>query len=386
MSVTTLVTLEPRRPADGVVQAQRLVHNARVTGRFLGEQWQPDIIQTLPDFELDLGFADGKFGQGATPQVGQLVLAVAADSALSSMVWAGSTVTLQTASWPAGFADPADAAFSAEATYIVDSHAVSADGRLTLTLLDNGQPLRRPLLSARFGSTANPLLDGSGAADHAGKVVPMGWGKCLGVPALLVDRVYNIWLLIGRPTSVFHGVYDGGAPYTPGALRADLAALRANTPADGSCDVCGNAGGLTLVRPWTAPVYPLTADITATGPQTAGDIALAVVAMRSAIDVSAGAAAFNALYPAQAQLFVADERTAAAALDWLMAGLGACWKVLSTNRIELARLDFAAPVMTFAGGVARWAGATTTGCIRNRNWRWRCGVGWHPWIRWTGRW
>ena len=348
MSLTTLVTLSPRRPADGVAEVHRFVHNARDTGRFMGQQWRPDVIRSLPDFELDLGFADGKFGQGATPQVGQLVLAVGRDSPLSSMIWVGSTVILRSASWPAGLADASDSDFGAPATYVVETMAVTADGALTLTLLDNGQALRSTLLSARFGSTANPLLDGAGAVDHAGKVVPMGWGKCLNVPAMLVDRVYNIWLLIGRPTSVFHGVFDGGAPFGAGVVRADLAALRANTPADGTCDVCGNAGGLTLVRPWTTPTYPLTADITASGPQTAGDIALALVAMRSSIDVSAGAAAFNALYPGQAQLFVNDERTAATALDQLVSGLGAYWKVLSGGQFELGRLDFAAPLKSFA--------------------------------------
>ena len=349
MSVTTLVQLEPRRAADAVMETHRFVHNARQTGRFMGVQWQPAGIESLPDFEMDLGLADGKFGQGATPQVGQLVLSVGRHSALASMIFEGSIVTLRTAPWPAGFADAADADFSAPVTYIVDTVAVSADGLLTLTLLDMGQPLRNPLIAAKFGSTANPLLDGSGAADHAGKVVPMGWGKCLNVPALLVDRVYNIWLLIGRPTSVFHGVYDGGVPFTAGSVRADLAALRANTPIDGRCDVCGNAGGLTLVRPWTAPTYPLTADITAAGPQTAGDIALAVVAMRSAINIGDGVAtAFNALYPYQAQLFINDETTAAGALDLLMAGLGARWIVRSDNSIDLDRLDFAAPVMSFA--------------------------------------
>ncbi len=347
MSIVTLIELNPRGPADGVVQTIRLVHNARVSGRFLGQQWLPQII-SLPDFELDLGFDGQKFGQGATPQVGQLVLAVSRESTWPSLAWKGALVGIRFALWPAGLADPVDGDFSAVTYYRVEDAACSADGVLSLTLIDMGQALRHPVVVRKFGSTADPLLDGAGAIDHRGKVVPTGWGKLLGVPGLLVDRVNNIWLLLGRPSSVIHNVYDGGAAFSAGVLRASLAALQANVPAPGAVDVCGNAGGLTLCRPWTAPTYPLTADITASGAIKAADIAAAIVADRSTVAFAAGTvAAFNALQAADCQIWFNDERTIATALDELICRLGGWWKMTASGQIELGRLDFTAPAITF---------------------------------------
>jgi hypothetical protein len=348
MSIVTLIELRPRGAGDAVTQVIRLVHNARASGRFLGQQWLPGHVARLPDFELDLGFDGEKFGQGATPQVGQLVLVVPISSSWASLAWKGAEVTLRTAPWPTYHVDPADGAFGAAVNYRVEDVSCSADGRMTLTLIDLGRALRNSAQPAKFGSSADPLLDGVGAIDHRGKVVPIGYGRLYGVPALLVDRVYNIYLLIARPTSVFHGIYDGGADWAPGIVRADLAALRANTPADGAVDVCGNAGGLTLIRPWTTPTYALTADITASGPVTAANIATTIVAARAAVPFAAGTvAAFNALQPATCGLYINDERSAATALDELICRLGGFWRVNDAGAIELGRLDFAAPAVVF---------------------------------------
>jgi hypothetical protein len=92
----------------------------------------------------------------------------------------------------------------------------------------------------------------------------------------------------------------------------------------------------------------LTADITASGPTTAADIAQAIVTGRSALTFVAGTvAAFNAFQGADCQLHVADERTTAAALDELICRLGGWWKITPAGEVELGRMDFTAPAITF---------------------------------------
>jgi hypothetical protein len=347
MSVVTLIEITARRASDAAPQVLRYVHGARTSNRFVGQSWDIGVL-ALPEFELDLGFDGAKFGQGATPQVGRLQLAVDNASTRPSLVFKGAAVSLRSAPWSPFGGDPADGDFGTPAAYKVEEADTSASGLLTLTLLDAGQPLRQPVQVRKFGSTADALLDGAGAADHKGKVVPTGWGKLLGIPALLVDRVYNIWLLLDRPASVIHGIYDGGNSFAAGVARASLAALRANVPADGACDVCGNAGGLTLVRPWTAPTYPLTADITASGPTTAAGIAEHIVLGRSTVTCAAGVvAAFDLFQPAICQIYVADERTIGAALDELICRLGGFWKLNEAGLIEMGPLQFTAPAATF---------------------------------------
>lgn len=346
MSRVFLVQLSPRRASDGVVQVQYWSHNSRTTCRFLGQDWLPGIV-SLPDTELDLGFDGAKFGQGATPQVGQLRIAIGRSDAWAGLVWKGAAGVLRSAAWPAGLADPADGAFAIDLSFRVESIAID-DGVATLTLIDLGAELRRPLITRKFGATGNALLDGAGTVDRRGQVVPTGWGRLRSVPGILVDRVNNIWLLLDRPSSSVQGFFDGGAAFTLGVARASLAALQATVPAQGVVDYCLNAAGLTLARPWTDPTYPFTADLTADGNQTAAGIAQSVIAGRSVLGfVSGTIAAFDALYPAVCGLYVDDERTIATALDELIVRLGGFWRLTGPGEILLGRLAPASPVQTF---------------------------------------
>ncbi|MFN7400556.1 MAG: hypothetical protein ACK5SX_16210 [Sandaracinobacter sp.] len=346
MSRVSLVQLNPRRASDGVVQVLRFGHNARTKARFLGLDWLPGII-ALPDTELDLGFDGSKFGQGATPQVGQLRIAIGKADAWAGLVWKGAAGSLRSAPWPAGSADPDDAAFTVDLSCRVESISID-DGVATLTLIDLGADLRRPLITRKFGSTGNALLDGAGVVDRRGQVIPTGWGRLRSVPGILVDRVKNVWLLLDRPSSSVQGFFDGGAAFTTGVAHATLAALQAAAPAAGAVDYCLDADGLTLARPWTAPTYPFTADLTATGNQTAAGIAQSVVATRSSLVFQAGTiAAFDALYAASCGLYVDDERTIATALDELIVRLGGFWRLSGAGEIVLGRLAPAAPVRTF---------------------------------------
>lgn len=346
MSRVTLVAVNPRRPADGVIQELRWCSNARTRARFLGADWQPAIV-SLPDSELDLGFDGGKFGQGATPQIGRLQVAIGKADSWAGLAWKGAFGSLRSAPWPTGPADPADTAFAVDLLFRVESMAIE-DGVASFTLIDLGAELRRPLIARKFGSTGNTLLDGVGTVDRQGRVVPTGWGKLRSVPGILVDRVNNIWLLLDRPSNSAQGFFDGGAAFTMGVARASLAELQGAVPAAGAVDYCLNAGGLTLARPWTEPTYPFTADLFATGPQEAAGIANAIVTSRTGLAFAGGTvSAFEVLQSAICGLYVDDERTIATALDELIGRLGGFWRLSGAGEIVLGRLAPAAPVKTF---------------------------------------
>ncbi|MBS3961212.1 MAG: hypothetical protein KGZ61_05175 [Sandarakinorhabdus sp.] len=355
MSLVTLIELAPRAVATGATQTLRFVHNARERANYFSLQWLPTIV-TLPDFELDLGFDGARFGQGATPQVGRLVLAIDKADPMAALAWKSAVGNIRSAPWPLGPSDPADGAFGVPSFFRVESIELG-DGLATLTLIDPGQELRRPAIERRFGTTGNALLDDAANVDLKGRPVPMGWGRMLSVPGLLVDRANNIWLFLGRAATSAQGFYDGGAAFTLGTARADLAALRANSPAAATVDYCLDAAGLMLARPWTTPAYPFTADLTAGLTQPAA-IAAAIIAARTTLVLEAGTeAAFTGLMGAPCALYIDDERPIGAALDQIFAGLGGFWRLTSANRIAFGRLAHTAPAQTFEafqiGGITR---------------------------------
>lgn len=341
MSRVTLLDTYPRDPASGAEVRSLFAHNAVIRAVYFGMQWRPTLI-SAPKIEAALGLGSASFGKGAAPAVGQVQIAIGESPELAGLVWHGARAYLQSAPIPR-IADPLDSDFGPARPLRVDA-ASAESGVLTLTFIDAGAPLRVAAASARFGTTGNAVLDAAGA-DLDGKVVPIGYGELLNIPAQLVDRAYNIWLLHGRPSQHIHALYDGGAPLTAGAARADIASLRASVPPDGYFDWCLDADGITLVRPWTKPVYPLTADLRAAGPVTTAMIAEALVSSRTTVAFKAGTvAALDALNSGYSQLYLSDDTEIDVILDQLMAGLGCWWRIDASGELELGRYDYGAAV------------------------------------------
>lgn len=338
MSETVLIEIRPRRAADAMEVPHRFSFRARGSAIFDSQYWAPKII-SLPSWQQDIGFTGDRFGQLALPQVGEL--RVAASHVDAALIWKGARVEIRRAPWTTNI-------FGAVELYRVQKLSI-ADGEASIHLMDIGADLAQPVAGRKFGSTGVAVLDDALNVDLIGKVVPTGWGRIYNAPGYLVDRAYNIWLVLGRASAVIHGIYDGGAAFTAGAARSDLAALRANAPATATADYCGDAGGLTLIRPWTTPAYPLTADLTAAGTgNTAAGIAAAIIGARSGLTMAAGTvAAFDALISATCGVYVDDEATIAATLDFLIPGLGGWWGLNPTGEVELGRIDWTAPAATF---------------------------------------
>jgi hypothetical protein len=349
MSRVLLFDCSPRNPATGAVVPLRLAWNAPGAAAYLGQQWEP-VVDVPPSFESAIGFNGREFGAQPSAQVGQLAFALSPRTRIAAgLIWKNAAVTIRSADWPPGGGNPADAAFAVIWTGQADDIAASAaDGFARLTLFDGGQALRVPLAILKFGSSGDALLDSADAVKDrsAETIVPLAFGVCRSVPGLFVDRLNNIWLFAARPATAVAGFFDGGAAFTLGTARASLAALIANVPAAGAVDYCLDSAGKLLARPWAEPVYPFTADATF-GAARAGDIASAMVGLRTGMAFAAGTiAAYNTAQPADNGIYVSDAASVAELLDRLFRGLGTAWKVRSDGTIAIRQMGFAAPVLT----------------------------------------
>ncbi len=349
MSRVLLFECSPRRPSDGVVVPVRLAWKSPGPANHLGQQWEP-VVESPPQFVSAIGFDGREFGAAPLPQVGEMSFALTDRTRnAAGLVWKNAAVVMRSAPWPVGGGNPLAGAFTTIWTGAADS-ITAAGGLARVALVDAGQVLRAPVLTAKFGSTGIAMLDSADAVRDraADALVPAAWGRPLSVPGSLIDRTNGIWLFSGRPATAVAAFYDGGAAFTLGVARASLAALIANTPAAGAVDYCLDASGCFIARPWSAPTFPFTVDATF-GAVRAADIASAIVSARGGPAFTAGTvAAFNTLHGADCGLYLDDDTTIDKALDRIFTGLGAFWRLRSSGTIDLRRVGFATPALTVA--------------------------------------
>jgi hypothetical protein len=347
MSRTTLIECGPRLP-DGTSVTLRLVDRSPRAAAYLGAQWLPHV-EELPGFEMAVGFDGQRFGAAPSPQIGALAFALAPEiRSAAGWVWRDAAVTIRQASWPLDGSNPADGDFAT--VWVGEAVDIGVTGGVArVELIDRGQKLRVPVATMKFGTSGIALIDAAAAARDraAGQVVPVAFGRCFTVPGLLVDRANNIWLFAASAAASVQAFYDGGAPFTLGVARANLAALQATAPAAGNVvDYCLSHSGLFLARPGDRPVYPFTADATF-GSATLGTVAASIVAGRLPFRAGVGTA-LSALGLGDVGLYIDDEATVAEALDRLLAGLGIFWKVRADGTIDAKRIGWGSPAASFA--------------------------------------
>lgn len=340
MAGVILIECWPRRPSDGVVQAFRVIGGAPVRADYFGQQWIP-ALATLPQFSSRLAFDGRSFAGAAQSNVGEISVALG-DASLDvylEYLWANAAVTIRQ-----GDAADADGALVTIWTGRAAT-AKAGNKHMVITLVDPGEELRRPVLAAQFAGTG----DLEGPADIKGQYKPRVWGVAENVPATLIDPAYGIYL-VNDGACTITGIRDGGVPYSTGANHASLAALRAATVAAGTCATCTAQG---LIRPWTAPRYKLTADISAGGVTTAANIAEAIVTARTGVTFASGTvSAFNGVQSAEIGVYIEDDRSIAEVLDQIFGGVGAWWKLTTAGEIQLGRWEFGAPAQSFEFEVA----------------------------------
>jgi hypothetical protein len=196
--------------------------------------------------------------------------------------------------------------------------------------------LRLPLVdaSADFGVPACNLYGGTGDQDGdarlAGQAKPRLYGIKRNFEPVLVDAARYIYQINDGAMQELFAVRDRGVPYTLATVRANYAALKANVPPAGSCDIC-YAEGFIRVEPATSTVSLLTVDARgdASGAGylagTPASIARKILTGPGGISSAAIAVGAFASWPAgEAGLYLRGG-TVAAAMDELCAGIAAWW-------------------------------------------------------------
>jgi hypothetical protein len=345
MSRVVWVTASPRVAATGAVQVVRLAGGGDVAPYLRdGVHYRAGIMRS-PRFRAELGFDENGWTGGTVPQTGALVFRPGqADlvDQLAALFWIDAPIAVEVG--------PEGGPFAAVLNGTIASAAM-VDGALVLELADLSKALDKPVVTARFAGTGGA----EGGAEAAGRVKRRSWGRVFNVEGRVFDKAYNLYEF-GDPNFPIQQtdvVRDKGRAAAPacallgwqGSIDATIAALRASVPAQGSGVVAPSIGG--LVKWWTQPAGPLTADlrgeIGAGYVETAPEIAARISAAAGGPGF-ANAGTMAALRAGVAGLHVGDDaETTAQALDRLLLGVSLLWILEPTGTIRLREWSFAAP-------------------------------------------
>lgn len=335
------IRMSPRQPATGVTTELR-VTGGGARADYGGEQWEPALL-TPPRFATRLGFDGQQFGQGAVMTVGEMTLAN--DGSLTpwlDLIWQDAAVVIESA--PRIERNGVELTADGDFTLLWQGtaraiEASDAGAEIRVILSDATARLDVPVALTRYTGTGGV----EGPARLKGKLKRRGFGACAKIRGELVDEG-NLVYQFGEGPATFQACYDGGVAFVIQGDVASYAALVAATVDPGKVVTCA---ALAMAKPWDRPAYPFTADVTYAGAMTAAGIAQAIVTARTAVPFVAGTvAAFDALQPAAARLFIDDETTVTQALDALIPPLGAWWRVTGAGQIELGRWEAGAAVLT----------------------------------------
>lgn len=211
---------------------------------------------------------------------------------------------------------------------------------IAIRLRDRQAELDLPALPNRYrGSNELPEgLDGT-AADLAGRPIPGAWGRAYNVPAPLVNTSRLIYQCGGTAVAA----YDRGAALTRGADYADQAAMEATAPAAAQYRVWP-AGG--YARLGSIPAGQVTFDIeqgAAPANRTAAQVAQAILTgpggIASGDIVAADVAALDAANAGEIGLWLDADTDCRAALDQVLASVGAWWGCDRLGQFRMARID-----------------------------------------------
>ncbi len=350
MARVVLIEAQPRRLSDGAAVAVRLAGGGSRGYTHRGHaDWQAGVV-AMPRFSAEIGFdvAQGGFTGGAVPTTGAVGFAPADPAlvaAIAGLHWADAPMQVRV-----GDDALADPAWTLAIDAVVAGIAIRGNA-VSFTLSDLSRELAKPAAPDRFAGTGGI----EGGADARDRVKRRSWGRCFNIEARLFDKAFNIYELgdPARRLQAISAVKDRGreGPLAvvgwAGTAAATLDALRAATVPAGGAAV---APSIALVKWWTQPAGPLTADLLgevgAGYGEQLGDIAAALVTARSTLGI-AGVAATNAARPGPCGLHIGTEsETAAQALDRLLLGASTAWIVDPAGVVQLIPIALADPVET----------------------------------------
>jgi len=210
---------------------------------------------------------------------------------------------------------------------------------MRLSLSDGLARLQLPVQENRYAGSGGT----EGGADLKGKPKPLCYGEVFNITPPLVDAA-----------NLIYQVHDGAISDVP-AVRDRAVALTkvVGTPAPGEYSVDTAAGTFTL---GASPAGEITCDVLGDTPTAGytdrtGSIALRILSLRlttSDIDTTSFAN-LNGAQPASVGIWIgAEERTAADALDELLAGIGAFGGFSRAGVFTVGRIDSAEGVTPVA--------------------------------------
>ncbi len=230
--------------------------------------------------------------------------------------------------------------------------------KLVLNLLDRQSELDRAIQETTYLGDGDVNGVQGRAEDIGGLPIPLCYGNCLNVPAVLVNASKLIYQVHDGPVDTILAVYDSGAALTfSGTDHADSATMiAALQPAAGTYDTCIAEGFIRIGAPTVHQRVTVDLKGDKTGGvyvESAADIIERIVTTRggwtSGDFVTGTVSALNTKNNAPCGLFIDKQFNIRRALDWLMGTVGGGWVIRRDGKMLLGRVEAPAgsPTQTF---------------------------------------
>ena len=331
-----LVAAEPYDPAASALT--QVGFSSGLTFPVLDGRFWPARLGSVLNTQIDL-FSQGVSG-GSQPGFGEITVAIGEDAyhSLTRLHWDGRKIAV--------LMGPPDGPFSEfQPVFNGTAKAIRySGGVLSIVLRDFGHRLDKPLQADLFGGTGG--LDGS--ADVKGRPIPLAFGQCVNVPALLIDPVKWVFRVHERALQAITAVFDRSLPLL---AAGDVADVWAWTPVAGQYVTSLANGVFRLGAPADGPVTcDLRGDAEGGYVETAVDVLERIATWKGGLlsaDLDAAAlAAADALRPWPVGLYAADEMRAYAALDQLVQSIGGWWTWTPTGLLTAGIVGIDPPTLT----------------------------------------
>lgn len=347
MARVVLVQAWPRDTSTGAEVAVRMAGGGSRAYDQLGfVDWRSGIAN-VPRYTAALGFEQIGWTGGAIPTTGQIDFHpsdTALRDLLNSYFWKDARIEVTVGDDRTGVYGSAGKGKVAGISF--------AGSALSITFADLSGDLAKPVLPDTYAGTGTI----EGPAEATGRPKRRSWGRVFNVEGFLINAAENIYEFghPAQPLQSFPAVRDKGrdVPQSTvawaGSIAATYAALVASSPVDGGCTV---APSIAMVKWWTQPSGPLTADIE--GEVGAGYVELVasiadrIVSTYSSTITVANLATALTWATGPAGIHAADSNeTVGQLLDRLLSPMSIAWTLTPGGALVFKRWTFASPVET----------------------------------------
>ncbi|MEM7524493.1 MAG: hypothetical protein AAF360_12185, partial [Pseudomonadota bacterium] len=353
---TVYATLSPRVAANGAVRTVRLAGGGTRSGyaRAPGDWWSG--IEALPSSRAALSFDGRRVGATLEPRTLRLVWRPTQPGRLADLaglVWRDAEALVEL---------DADGGVQELMTGTVTDVSIDLEG-VVLTIADRAGELTRPLVDGTFAGTGGI----EGDADAEGRIKRRSWGRVFNVEARVFQAANNLHEVgdPAHPLNAIVNVRDKGNAATgltlvawQGSIAATIAALAAVDLGDGTAIQAAVAPSIAMLKWWTRPAGPLTADLEG---ETAGgytavpaEFAARIGAAVGGPDFAAGSiAAAAAAKPGSAGIHVGSDADVGTVVTAVLTGVSLHWMLDESGKIRIGQSVFGASVASLVATRSR---------------------------------